>query len=146
MWDNLCLEYYFGKINISDIVKLRKLMVNDINYFPNIPLLVDYRKSELTFEKHQVVEYVNFLKKNIKATGYRKTAVIIDTVKKSEIEIFKTILDYDLPMKIKIFDSIESSINYLSLTQERFTDLIKQTEMFNKSAQSRLNVFSRLMI
>ena len=126
----LVIHLYEGKVTI-DLIKENALrLIEDEDFRPYYNEITDLRNSELVFNhKDDITHYVEFLKKKRGYLSDRKIAVLTnspDHVVKSTL--YKE-LGFILPMKLQVFSTIKSALNYLEITdfaEEEFDSIIDE--------------------
>lgn len=112
---NLVIESYKGNILIEDFIENKQKIFNDPNYSPSMSILMDVRKIINTYSKADFEKYLQFAFKNLDSIGkYRKVAFL--TLYPNQV-VGATLFDIfeDKPMLIKVFSTVESSLNWLNL-------------------------------
>lgn len=114
----LIIEYYSGHIYLGDFIKAHDNKSNDKDFNVNFNLLIDFRDAEIHLDKKDVSELADYHKNNTKLFGSRYAAHITQTpsqvVAGTKFDMYKN----DLPIKIKVFSTVEASLKWVGLENE----------------------------
>jgi len=123
---NLILEYYGGKINLNDVINHKSLEIRDIDYNENYHFISDMRDAEFNIISQDFNEYLNFLNKNNKVIGQRKSAILTNTPNQVAItSLFKSKSKH-FPVRFEIFSTLEGAFNWVNLSKD-LHEAIKET-------------------
>lgn len=134
----LIFEYYYGQINLNDFIKIHERKSNDRDFNPNYNLLIDFRDAEIRLSKKDVLELVQFHKNNPKLYGARYAAHITKTPKQVVAGTMFDSLNNELPIKIKVFSTLEASLQWVRLS----TDDKNIIESYIDTFKKQLNILS----
>lgn len=115
---NLIIEYYSGQILVEDFLKLHKNKAENKDFHPNLNLLIDFRDAEIHLEKDDVLRMVQFHKSNPRLFGERNAAHITKTPNQVVAGINFDRYNDELPIKIRIFSSLEASLSWVGLAAD----------------------------
>ena len=127
----LIIEYYSGKIHLNDFIEIHDRKSKDKDFNLNYNLLIDFRDAEILLSKEEVLELISYHKKNKKLFGSRFAAHITKTPKQVASGTMFDVFNKELPVKIKIFSTLEASLAWVGLSIEdkksieSYLDIIK---------------------
>lgn len=121
----LIIECHEGHLTLDNMIQFRKEQQLDRNFSPELDILMDLRKVEISGDPGEVNDYVNFYKENEHFSGNRRIAVLTDTPN----QVFYTTLFEQfskmLNQRTKIFSTVEASLNWLNVNiSKQQVDLI----------------------
>ena len=102
----IILCYFEGQIQIQDIISINSQLISDPLYTPDCDVLMDFRNCEALVFRIEILEFVNFFKKNIKVKGKVKSGIIINSMNAEFL-----------------FNTYKSFINLFNVEAQRFHDL-----------------------
>ncbi len=132
----LILEYYYGIIQIEDFIRIHKRKSNDKDFNPNYNLLIDFRDADIRLSKKDVLELVQFHKNNPKLFGTRYAAHITKTPKQVVAGTKFDTLNKELPVKIKVFSTVEAALSWVRLSLKDKDILESFIEEFKKQSNN----------
>ena len=109
------VEYYYGKLGLTDLIEYQKSVATDENYNPSFNIISDIRDSEITAKEQEVVTFINFVKKQ-RPVAKRQSAVITDTPKQFVVgELYKMHLG-TLPMNVTVISTVDAALQWVGIT------------------------------
>lgn len=102
----IILCYFEGQIQIQDIIGINIQLISDPLYSPDCDILMDFRNCEALIFRMEILEFVNFFKKNIKVKGKVKSGIIINSINAEFL-----------------FNTYKTFIKLFNVEAERFHDL-----------------------
>ena len=137
----IVIHLYEGEISINDIKENANRLMVDMDFRPEFNEITDLRNSELVFDHNDDInDYVKFVKTQMGYIWERKIAVLAtspDHVVKSTL--YKKV-GHLLPMKLQVFSTFYSALNYLNVTdfsEHEFNSIIEELKTMSVSARSK---------
>ena len=112
----LIVEYYSGSIYLNDFIEIHDRKSNDKDFNKNYNLIIDFRDAEIHLNEKEVLELVSYHKDNEKLFGSRYAAHITKTPKQVVAGFNFDFYNKELPVKIKVFSTLEASLGWVGLT------------------------------
>ena len=130
----LIVEYYSGSIYLNDFIEIHDRKSNDKDFNKNYNLIIDFRDAEIHLNEKEVLELVSYHKNNEKLFGSRYAAHITKTPKQVVAGVNFDFYNKELPVKIKVFSTLEASLAWVGLTIndkniiETYFDILKEQQ------------------
>ncbi|RLD81176.1 MAG: hypothetical protein DRJ10_06480 [Bacteroidetes bacterium] len=124
----LTVEYYRGAINLEDIINFKNTEIIDEKYNPNYNSIGDFRDADFFLDEKQIKEFINYIKKNKKNMGVRKTALLTNTPSQVVTSTLYQLNSDGLPMNLKIFSTLESTLKWIDISKSDYQIIDKAVQ------------------
>ncbi|NOQ28341.1 MAG: hypothetical protein GQ564_23510 [Bacteroidales bacterium] len=114
----LIIEYFSGKIELKDILELKRRESIEKEYNSNFNIIDDSRDAEFLLNQNEISTYVNHIINNKLINGKRNAAYLTKTPNQVVIATLFDMLKKELPINVKIFSTVEVAMNWLELSEE----------------------------
>lgn len=115
---NLIVTIYSGEIVIQDFVSLTRLFIKDELYRPEYHVLVDISKTNGIAFRLDVIDYVDFVRKNISLKQKVKVGILIRGLNQEFLMKFYKTFGGLINMEINYFKEKEDYYRWMGLTEE----------------------------
>lgn len=112
------IEYFYGKIELKDIIELKYRESLETGYNSNYNIIDDSRDAEFLLDENEISAYVNHIINNKLINGKRNAAYLTQTPNQVVIAMLFDMLKKELPINVSIFSTLESAINWVGLLAE----------------------------
>lgn len=114
----LIIEYFYGKIELKDILELKYRESIEKEYNSNFNVIDDSRDAEFLLDEKEISTYVDHITNNKLINGKRNAAYLTKTPNQVVIATLFDMLKKELPINVRIFSTVEAAINWVDLLQE----------------------------
>jgi len=115
---SLIIEYYRGAFHADELIGFKQKIGEDAAYDPNYNVISDIRELFFLFEIDEVKKYMEFIAKNKRHIGNRKTAMITSTPSQVVTSLKFNILKTNLPIVLEVFSVPEAAYAFIELSIE----------------------------
>jgi hypothetical protein len=113
----LILEYYHGKISMSDLIHFKRRISKEPDHDFCFNTLIDFRDAELVIGKNELDTLLTFFRKEFKVTGTRNVAYLTSTPKEVVLTKLFSLLanEYaDLKFNLQTFSTVKAASDWFS--------------------------------
>jgi len=113
----LILGYVSGRISWKEVIKFKYRLTLDKNYNPNFNIIDDIRDVDIILKNNNdVLEFIEFAKKNGKFIGSRKSAIITNSPNQVVNSEILNSFNKDLPIEFKTFSTLIAAIDWIEIS------------------------------
>ncbi|TLX72993.1 hypothetical protein E9993_16130 [Labilibacter sediminis] len=115
---SLIIEYYSGAFHADELIDFKRKIGMDEKYDPNYNVISDIRELSFLFEIDEVQKYMEFIAKNKRYIGARKTAMITSTPSQVVTSLKFNLLKTNLPIVLDVFSIPETAYAFIGLSSD----------------------------
>lgn len=118
---SLIIETFSGNIDIQDVIALNEREIRDKKYKPDFNFIINIQEltintNELASSELEIEKFIEFAVNNALFKNYKKTAVLTSNPNNVVIGTFFINQCANYPIDIKLFNTLESVVKWLGLT------------------------------
>jgi len=139
----LILEYYNGKINMSDLIHFKRIISKDPDHNFYFNTIIDFRDAELMIGKNELDALLAFFRRKFKVSGTRNVAYLTSAPKEVVITKLFSLLanEYaDLRFNLQTFSTIEAVSGWFSSVSVPYETLKSSLQELKDDSE---NVFGK---
>ncbi len=112
---NLVIEYHRGILKAGSYINFKKTLFSDPLFKPNLNHFIHFKNVTFDTNKHDINEFVSFMKTNTKSIGKRKIAFITNTPNQVvSTTLYKMMLN-NLNQSVEIFSTNDNALKWLKV-------------------------------
>jgi len=120
----LIISYYSGKISENEIISLKETIKSDNAYNEEYNVLDDFSGTNFNLTNESFSRVLYWLKDNF--SSERNSAVLTGTPNQvANIMKFQALKDVTLPMRIKIFSTLNAALKWVEVPENHTSDIEK---------------------
>lgn len=132
----LIIENYVGTVTLEELILLQNRISSDTGYSPSFNVIRDFRDTHLLLSETDILNYIQYLKRNSILYGKRRIAYLTSTPAQVVTTTMFNVLNDDLPVRIRVVSTLEAALTWVGLY---YTDL-KEIEPYIEQLKMTIGV------
>ncbi len=127
----LILQVYRGQLLYSQIKKMKSEVCNHVLYSPHFNFIIDIRDAELNLSREELIDYANFVVKEIDPEVVVRVAVLSRTPDHVASTMVVQLNMKSKLVKYEAFSTVNASLDWLGLAMTRFNTMALDATISN---------------